>query len=262
MLFDDLLALSLIHGVGDKTLKKAIPFSSANDLLSLSEDELIDIFPNRKTAELFINNFSDYKLQADTMHKDLLSQGAYVLHCENSKYPQKLLLSKDYPVFLYCVGNLELLNNCPCCAISGPRKPSSHGTAKTQLTAKQLTDHGFTVVSGLALGIDTIAHTTALKTGKTIAVLPFFSPVYPPQNNCLFKQIIENNGLIIAPSYKQFNIKFQLLYRDKIIVNLSESLYVPDCYASDSGTAYTVNYALTCNKTVYVLKNGKYVRLI
>lgn len=261
MLFDDLLALSLIHGVGDKTLKKAIPFSCANELLTMSEDELIDIFPNRKTLELFTANFSEYKKQADTMYKELGSRGTYILHCENSKYPQKLLTNPDYPVFLYCTGNTDLLNNSRCCAVSGPRKPSAQGSANARHTANRLTEHGFTVVSGLAAGIDSFAHAAALKSGKTIAVLPFFNPVYPPQNKNLFNEIIKSGNLVISPTYAQYNVKFQLLYRDKIIVNLSESLYIPDCYASDSGTAYTVNYALQCGKTVYAHKNGKYVRL-
>lgn len=261
MLFDDLLALSLIHGVGDKTLKKAIPFSSANELLAMSEDELIDIFPNRKTLELFSCKFCEYKIQADVMHEKLRSNGAYILHCENSKYPQKLLTNPDYPVFLYCMGNIDLLNSSRCCAVSGPRKPSAQGSANAQYTANRLTEHGFTVVSGLAAGIDSFAHSAALKTGTTIAVLPFFTPVYPPQNKNLFNKIIQSNSLIIAPSYEQYSIKFQLLYRDKVIVNLSESLYVPDSYTSDSGTAYTVNYALQCGKNVYIYKNGKYTKI-
>lgn len=261
MLFDDLLALSLIQGVGDKTLKKAIPYSNANDLLSMSEDELTEIFPNRKTVSLFADKFDEYKSKAKELHKSLLSDDTYILHCENSKYPQKLLSCPDYPVFLFCKGNLELLNNVPCCAISGPRKPTSNGISNAALTVQKLTEHGFAIVSGLALGIDTVAHTFALKKGKTIAVLPFFSPVYPPQNAELSKKISENQSLIISPSYYQYNIKFQLLFRDKIIVNLSDSLYVPDSYENDSGTAYTVNYALQCKKTVYAHKNGKYTKL-
>ena len=261
MRFDDLLALSLIQGVGDKTLKKAISYSSANELLSMSEDELSDIFPNRKTALIFAESFDAYRAKANEMHDSMSSHNAYILHCENSKYPQKLLSYPDYPVFLYCKGNLDLLNDVPCCAISGPRKPSQKGIFNAALTAQKLTEHGFAVVSGLALGIDTVTHTSALKNGCTIAVLPFFSPIYPPQNNELSKRISENQGLMISPSYSQYNIKFQLLFRDKIIVNLSDSLYIPDCYETDSGTAYTVNYALKCQKTVYIHKNGKYTKL-
>ncbi len=261
MLFDDLLALSLIRGVGDKTLKKAIPYSSANELLTMSEDELSDIFPNRKTALTFAEDFDVYRVRAKEIHEKLTFQNAYILHCENSKYPQKLLSYPDHPVFLYCKGDLDLLNDVPCCAISGPRKPSQKGASNAAITAQKLTEHGFAVVSGLALGIDTIAHTSALKTGRTIAVLPFFSPIYPPSNVELSKKICDGHGLVISPSYSQFNIKFQLLFRDKIIVNLSDQLYIPDCYGTDSGTAYTVNYALKCKKTVYIHKNGRYTKI-
>ncbi len=260
MLFDDLLAISLIQGVGEKTLNKACAYSLANELLAMSEDELCQIFPNRKTATLFATDFDTYKKLAFHIRTQMQNCSGYILHKDNSKYPQRLLKLPDHPTFLYCRGNIELLNNTAHGAISGPRKPSQAGLTISAQTAKDLTSRGIAVVSGLAAGIDTAAHQAAFSGGNTIAVLPFFAPVYPVQNTELAEKIIANGGLIIAPCYNQFNIKYQLLYRDKIIAALANTLYIPDAYASDSGTAFTVACAHKLGVPVYVFKNGKYIK--
>lgn len=261
MLFDDLLAISFISGVGDKTLKKVSQFETARQILELTEDELYDVFHYKKTAEEFANHFDDYRELTKQKRKALADSGAYVLHCDNSKYPQRLLAQEEYPTFLFCKGNLELLNSTASAAISGPRKASPQGLDNAARTATQLNRHCITVVSGLAVGIDTAAHTACLNTGNTIAVLPFFAPVYPQQNAELAQDIINRGGLVVSRNYDQFNIKYQLLSRDKVIVGMSDALYVPDAFSTDSGTAYTVNLALEAEKTVYTYKNSKYQRL-
>ncbi|MBE5818686.1 MAG: hypothetical protein E7312_06480 [Clostridiales bacterium] len=260
MLFEDLFAISLIPGVGDKTLKKASEFITANALLNASDDELADVFPTKKAADIFCTSFDDFRALAKQKRQQLMQMGAVILHRDNSKYPQRLLTNPDHPVFLYCLGDPEMLNNRASAAISGPRKPSQAGIENAKRTAISLNSHGITVISGLATGIDTAAHSACLESGNTIAVLPFLTPVYPPQNEALCNKIIEKNGCVIAPSIEQFNIKFQLLHRDKVIIGMSDSLYVPDAFASDSGTAYTVNYALNHSKAVYLYKNGRYTK--
>ena len=103
MLFDDLLAISFISGVGDKTLKKVSQFETARQILELTEDELYDVFHYKKTAEEFANHFDDYRELTKQKRKALADSGAYVLHCDNSKYPQRLLAQEEYPTFLFCM---------------------------------------------------------------------------------------------------------------------------------------------------------------
>ncbi len=261
MRFDDLLALSFIEGVGVKTLKKILQVECVADLLLMDDKELKCYIPNQKTIELFKTNFDFYRQKAQLARRHLKDNGATLISYENSIYPEKLRASNDGPMFLYCVGNLDLLNSERSAAISGPREASETGLKTAFNTARDLASRDITVISGLARGIDTAAHNGALPSGNTIAVLPFFSPVYPPENKSLAQRILNNGGLIVAENYEPQNVKFQLLSRDKITINLCDNLYIPDMYRSDSGTSYTVDYARANGKAVYVNSNGKYIKL-
>lgn len=261
MRFDDLLTFSFIEGVGEKTLKKLHSVEDVSILFELDDKELAEYLPYKKTIAEFRKKYYDYKEKAYSFHRQLAADGALIISIDNSIYPERLLASESFPVFLYCRGNTELVNHAKSAAISGPRQASRNGLETSFKTAKALAAKDITVVSGLAKGIDAAAHRGACETGKTIAVLPFYSPVYPSENKYIYDRILKQDGLIISEYAEPTNIKYQLLSRDKIIVNLADKLYIPDSYASDSGTAYTVDYARARKKTIYMICNGKYVKL-
>lgn len=102
---------------------------------------------------------------------------------------------------LFYIGNLRLLTS-PIASVVGTRKPSEEGKKRTAKVAKDLVESGFVVMSGLARGVDTIAHETALSLkGDTIAVLGTpFHRIYPAENKHLFERILEAGGLCITPA--------------------------------------------------------------
>ena len=110
---------------------------------------------------------------------------------EEKIYPKKLKEISDPPSVLYTEGNLELLKKYSI-AIIGSRQASDNGKKLTEKFSSELSSCGITIVSGLARGIDTIAHTYSYnQKGKTIAVLGSgFNKIFPPENIDLYKNIM------------------------------------------------------------------------
>lgn len=121
-----------------------------------------------------------------------------IIPFESPNYPHLLQQTNNPPALLYAQGNIELLHS-PCCAIVGSRLASAYGTRHAQWFAHDLEKIGFTVVSGMAKGIDTAAHLGALQAnGHTIAVVGTgIDRVYPPGNQSLREQIIKR-GLVVS----------------------------------------------------------------
>ena len=176
-----------------------------------------------------------------------------IITFNNEKYPYMLREISSPPLCLYCKGNTQLLNTF-CFGVVGTRKPTEYGVVVTKQYCKALCAVNITIVSGLAVGIDSVAHKTALEEkGNTIAVLASgFKHIYPSINNTLANKIAENNLLI---SEYPPNIKPQTYYfpvRNRIIAGLSKGVLVPEM-SEKSGTMHTINYALENNRELFVV---------
>lgn len=174
---------------------------------------------------------------------------------ENDKnYPQNLLKIKKHPKKLYAMGNIKLLNR-PSLAIVGSRDSTSYGEFYASMFSKECSRQGITVVSGLAIGIDSVAHFNSMKEkGKTIAVIGAgLKNIYPPENIELAKQILENYGCIISefpPNTKADLSKFP--YRNRIIAGLSKCIIVAEAKYR-SGSSVTARYAFEQGKRVFCI---------
>lgn len=169
-------------------------------------------------------------------------------------YPNKLKQIIDPPQVLYYLGDIMLLQN-NCLAIVGCRNASQYGIKIAKIFANEISKAGITIVSGLARGIDTTAHKYALSSiGKTIAVLGCgIDIIYPRENEGLFKDIINNGGLIISefePGTAPLKENFPK--RNRIISALSEGILVVEA-KKRSGTMITVDCALEQGKDVFVI---------
>ena len=169
-------------------------------------------------------------------------------------YPSSLLNIEDSPSRLFAEGNLDLLNS-DSIAIIGSRYASENGMKTAELFSKGLSQVGLTIVSGLALGIDTIAHKFSYnQKGKTIAVLGSgLNKIFPPENIDLYKKIIENDGLIIseyAPDTEPNSSSFPK--RNRIISGLSLGILVVEAKYR-SGTGITATYAREQNKPIFAV---------
>lgn len=180
-----------------------------------------------------------------------------IIEYADAFYPNRLKEIKSPPSRLYIKGNLDLLNSIGI-AIVGSRTNTQYGEKMCKTFTKKLVEYEFTIISGLAIGIDSIAHKTCLKySGKTIAVLPCgFDNIYPKQNKKLLDEILENDGLVIT-EYEN-NVKAEskkFLERNRIVAGLGIGTLVIEA-GYRSGTSVTARYTKTLNKPVFCIPSS------
>jgi len=169
-------------------------------------------------------------------------------------YPESLKHINKPPKQLYAIGNINLLSKYNI-SIVGTRHPTGYGIRNCKKFTKLLSQLDISIVSGMAIGIDTIAHITCLENNcDTIAVLPCgFDNIYPKSNNKLYKKIINSGGLVISeyePHVKFDNTHF--ISRNRIIAGLSLCTVVIEA-AYRSGTSITARYTFEQNKKVFCI---------
>jgi DNA processing protein len=158
------------------------------------------------------------------------------------------------PKKLYFMGKIPDMR-LPTVAIIGTRKPTSYGKEVTYQLAFDLASRGVVIVSGLALGIDAIAHRGALDAGGiTLAVLGNgLDTIYPANNQNLAKEILAKNGALISEYEPDVDARgFQFLERNRIVSGLSDAVIVTEA-AIHSGTMSTVAHALEQGREVFVV---------
>ena len=173
---------------------------------------------------------------------------------DKQKYLQILTNIAKPPQKLHYVGTLPS-TRIPTVAIVGTRKPTRYGQEVTYKIAYELAQAGLVVVSGLALGVDAIAHRAALEAGgKTIAVLANGLPdIRPATNRQLGENIIKKGGAIISEYDELVSARsYQFLERNRIVSGLSDAVIITEA-ASRSGTLSTAARALEQGKDVFVV---------
>ncbi len=180
-----------------------------------------------------------------------------IIKCTDKNYPTKLLEIKKHPQKLYIIGNEKLLNK-RAIAIVGSRDCTKYGAKYATKFAEEISKQNICIISGMALGIDTCAHTGALKEkGNTIAVLGCgFNHIYPKENTELFNKIIENNGCVISeypPETEAVLSKFP--YRNRIISALSEGVLVVEA-KHRSGSTVTAKYAKEQERKIFCIPSN------
>jgi DNA processing protein len=174
----------------------------------------------------------------------------YVCYWEES-YPIYLKEIYNPPVVLYWKGNYDLLSQ-KLLGVVGTRKYSGYGKKVTEEMVKGLVDNNIVVVSGLALGIDGIAHASCLANGGlTIGVQAGgLEKFYPNTNSKLGQNIIENGGLMISEgNIEREPNKWQFPARNRIISGLSKGVLITEAPIK-SGALITANFALEQNRLV------------
>jgi DNA processing protein len=166
-------------------------------------------------------------------------------------YPERLKTIVDAPAVLYYRGSLDCLT-APAVAIVGTRKLSDYGRVVTERITIPLVRAGITIISGLALGIDSLAHRCAvIEHRPTIAVLGCgLDRVYPPTNTTLAREIIDCGGLVVseyAPGIPPLKHHFPM--RNRIVAGLSDAVVVVEGPIT-SGSLITAKIALEYNRDV------------
>lgn len=176
---------------------------------------------------------------------------------ENPRYPEQLKNIKNPPKKIYAKGNIELLKTKR--NINNWFKNTIKIWQKmTKKFATELSQYGLTIISGMAEGIDGIAHSATLEVyGKTIAVLPCgFKNIFPENNIKLYEQILENDGLVISEYEENEKAEYNyFLERNRIVAGLSiGTLVVEGGYRS--GTSVTARLAKEQEKNVFCIPSS------
>jgi DNA processing protein len=176
---------------------------------------------------------------------DYADAGVQLVTFFDERYPDRLRNLSDPPPLLYVCGDVELLAHERLVAVVGTREPTLFGTSAAENLTGALADGGWGIVSGLAKGIDTIAHRTALDHGApTIAVMGGgLDSVYPVENKGLAARIIEEGGALISeqPFGEQPRPQY-LIARDRLQSGLSVAVVVAQSGVK-SGTMHTARFA-------------------
>ncbi len=228
-----ILALSFKKGYGFHRIKKLI--DEYGSLKEGVEKEGIELSLEIKRAE------EEIKKAKNSCTK--------IVPFTSKSYPEKLLKIPQPPVVLYVKGELK---EEPAVAVVGSRRCSSYGRSVAFRLGKFLSENGITVISGLALGIDSAAHRGALSGGgKTVAVLGSgVDMVYPFENKPLAERIVEKGGAVISEFSLGTKARKEFFpRRNRIVSGLSDCVVVVEA-AEKSGTFITVNYALEQGKEV------------
>ncbi|MBF0279087.1 MAG: DNA-protecting protein DprA [SAR324 cluster bacterium] len=249
------LALNLIPNLGIQTLRQLIQHFESVDKLLLASSEEIE--KKCGISEQLAHRIARAKeVSSFQIEQRLIEEFDAELMClESPNYPPLLKEIAAPPPLIYKIGNLTKIGY-PCIAFVGSRSCTSYGKKHTRRLIGELAQNfpNATIVSGLARGIDTIAHQTALDEGlSTIAVLAGgLSNIYPPENTTL-AEAIKNQGSLISefpmglkPLARNFPI------RNRIISGLSHAIVVVEA-GIKSGALITAAFGLQHNREVFAL---------
>lgn len=253
-----LLHLSLIENVGPIAIMQLVAASQNShhklDIYSLSVSDLRQLCNySAEKAQLIWSGLQDF----EKLDKELQLIEKHNVDCISildERYPELLKNIYSPPPILYCFGKVSLSSDYYI-AVVGSRKADAYGTKVVQKLVPELVHNGWGIVSGGALGIDTIAHKETLAAGGiTIAVLGsgLLRP-YPHGNKELFRKIIEQGGAVISP----FPLLMEPLAgnfpaRNRVIAGMSRGCIVAQA-ADPSGALITAQFALNEGRDVFAV---------
>ncbi len=215
----------------------------AQEILGASYSEIVASF-KRQQYEKLVDNMCKHEVVA-------------VSYFSND-YPERLRQIDDKPYILFCKGDVSLLDS-QCLSVVGTRKISSYGRRVTKDFTAVLCEY-FTIVSGLAYGVDSVAHETTLdEHGKTIAVLGGgLLSVYPASNQGLADRIVRSGGLLVTEyGMDATPWAYHFPHRNRLVSALGKGLLV--CQApAKSGTNSTVELALEQGRDVFAVPGEIY----
>jgi len=247
------LALGRIRGVGGVSFKKITArFADPAAVFRASAAELAEIEGLHRELIHSIANFNDWA-EIDKEIQRARAAGIKMIPFSDAAYPASLRAIADPPPLLYVKGELRD-NDSRAIAIVGSRSASDYGRRIARDLARGLASFGFTVVSGMARGIDGMAHESALQAGgRTLAVLGSgVDHAYPPEHEMLYRRISENGAVISELPMGARPIAFNFPARNRLISGLSLGVVVVEA-TEKSGSLITASLAAEQGREVFAV---------
>lgn len=248
-----LIALTFVPGVGSKTARKILSFVKDPELIFQvsSKDYIHHKILSASIANIILKDKNYFLTMAENELKFVSKNLIQVLHLFHEDYPYRLLQCDDAPIVLYKKGNANL-NSPKVVAIVGTRRATQYGKQCVEQLVDGMKSDNVQIVSGLAIGIDSIAHKTALDCGlQTIAVLGTgLNMIYPAINKRLADKIIEHGALITEFSIQVRSDKFNFPRRNRIIAGMSDAIVIAET-GIRGGALITAHLANIYNRDVF-----------
>ncbi|MDP2208581.1 MAG: DNA-processing protein DprA [Bacteroidota bacterium] len=256
----DLLILSCIPGIGHNRLRSLVThFKNSTDALNSSAREIINIEGFNKKLAVTVSAFKKsgnyHKAEQYAVHqlsKMNKSEGGIITFWDD-EYPDLLKKIYDPPCYLFIKGNFKKEDKYSI-AIVGTRNPSTYGVTMAEKFTQELARLGITIVSGLARGVDSVAHSSALKVGgRTIGVLGSgIDVIYPPENKNLYSRIAQNGGVISEYAMGTKPDAGNFPRRNRIVSGMTLGTIIIET-GIDGGAMITANTALDQNRDVFAI---------
>jgi DNA processing protein len=251
---EGLLTLLGLIGIGSQTATKlAKSFQRVGEIQEATDGNISRMVSGRVLAAIRDNSLwekSHAKAHAQIAQAE--TKGVRILSVFDEKYPRLLAELPDAPALLYVKGQLPKDTRCVACV--GTREPSSFGAEVARRITARLSDAGYSIISGLALGVDSVCHVAALdQGGHTVAIMANgLDSVYPARNRELAARILDSGGALVSEQplgAKAF--AHNLVQRDRLQSGFSRATFVMQTDVV-GGTMHTVRFTLLQNRMLFV----------
>lgn len=246
--------LNSINGISNRKIDSILNYfnGNTNDLWDNFEVEKYNL---KTLSNKLIAALSNSKESIEEkLIKKLQNENAHIITIFDENYPKKLRQIAGAPYILYYKGNIDDINNLSI-AVVGSRKATTYGKFTAEKLTRELSLLGVNIVSGLASGIDTIAHKTAIKNNvKTYGIIGCgINVVYPKSNEKLYSEIVEKNGAVITEyTFGMEPMPNNFHDRNRIISGLSDGVLVIEAQEK-SGTLITAGHAANQGKEIFAV---------
>jgi len=254
-----------VDGIGVGRIKNLLAkFHSTDKVLSASVNELMDVDGLSLNLAQRIQRINDHRSEIENILNDELESlfkiNGSLITLWDSEYPTLLRKIYDPPILLYTRGKFNDSDDYSI-AVVGTRQPTNYGKIQAEKIVSDLADQKITIVSGMARGIDSIAHRTALKNkSRTIAVLGSgLNVIYPPENKKLYDEISESGVVITEYSLDTKPDAVNFPKRNRIISGLSLGCVVIETGIT-GGAMQTAALALDQGREVFAIPGNLGIR--
>lgn len=253
------LACTLCPGIGPVKFNRLIDyFGDPGNILSADSAllaEMIGLNVSKKLKMIL----SD--LDIDKVVQENNAKHIHIIHRASPNFPKRLLTLSDAPICIFVKSEndpeelISEIDSTKCISVIGSRKHTSYGQESTKMIVSDLALSGVIIVSGMALGIDSIAHSTAIKSkGKTVAILGSgVDVIYPDENELLYREILQTGGCIISEFPPGIGpSKGTFIARNRLISGISAGTLVIEG-DEKSGSLTTAGFAAEQGRELFAL---------
>ena len=250
------LALSTLRGIGGVTIRKLIErFGNVEAIFEAPDADLLRVPRITTDVVARLRAISLYDLEAELA--SLADEGLQVITWDEAIYPPNLKQVQNAPPLLFMRGELQE-RDTQAVAIVGTRQPTPQAARLAETLGRELAARGLTIVSGLAVGIDTAAHRGALQAddGRTLAVLGSgLRAIHPRQNIALAEEVVQHGALLSELAPNTHARGANLMARDRIVSGLSLAVIVVEA-REKSGSLDTANKARRQGRLLFAVPDS------